>query len=79
MTVIFMAQRFRSRPSDLLQITDGFAAYCFDEVCCYILSQIDEGKRPFFRRTQNLYGNFTANSRTVEILQNLGAEVKRFD
>ncbi len=72
-----MAQRFRSRPSDLLQITDGFAAYCFDEVCCYILSQIDEGKRPFFGRGDK-NGAASGNAATIEMMKKLGAEVRAF-
>lgn len=72
LTVIFSSQRFRCRPSDILRIADGFEAYCFDEACCWIISQLDEGKRPFF-------GRETANSRTVGILTNLGAEVKHYD
>lgn len=80
MTVIVMARRFRSRPSDLLHIDDGYAAFCFDEACCYILSQLDEGKRPFFGRAENGAKNGIAdasvNRETVEMMRKLGAEVK---
>lgn len=82
MTVIFMARRFRSRPSDILQIADGYVAYCFDEACCWIISQLDEGKRPFFGKTaakQRQNGGIdspSVNMQTVEMMKKLGAEVK---
>ena len=74
MSVIFAAQRFRTKPSDMLRISDGFVAYCFDEACCFIISQMEEGKRPFFRRSRD-----TGNARTIDLLKILGAEVKYFD
>ena len=77
-----MARRFRSRPSEVLRMDDGFAAYCFDEACCFILSQLDEGKRPFFGHSSAGNGRNiqkSVNSQTVEIMKNLGAEVIAFD
>ena len=82
LTVIFMARRFRSRPSDILQIADGYEAYCFDEACCWIISQLDEGKRPFFGKTaakqrQNEgIDSPSVNMQTIEMMKKLGAEVK---
>ncbi len=66
----------------MIQIDDGFAAYCFDEACCYILSQLDEGKRPFFGKTaakQRQNGGIdspSVNMQTIEMMKKLGAEVK---
>ena len=66
----------------MIQIDDGFAAYCFDEACCYILSQLDEGKRPFFGKTaakqrQNEgIDSPSVNMQTIEMMKKLGAEVK---
>ena len=63
----------------MIQIDDGFAAYCFDEACCYILSQLDEGKRPFFGRTENgtkSGGADSGNAQTIEMMKKLGAEVR---
>lgn len=57
---------------------DGFAAYCFDEACCWIMAQLDEGKRPFFGRGDKI-GAASANSQTIDLLRQLGAEVKHFD
>ncbi len=69
-----MAQRFQCRPSGILRITDDYAAFCFDEVCCWIIAQMEDGKRPFFGRGRNC-----GNARTLDILRNLGAEVKCID
>lgn len=71
-----MARRFRSRPSDILRVDDGYAAYCFDEACCYILSQLDEGKRPFFGRAGNGNTEASVNRQTIEMMKQFGAEVK---
>ena len=66
----------------MIQIDDGFAAYCFDEACCYILSQLDEGKRPFFGKTaakQRQNGGIdspSVNMQTIEMMKKLGAEVR---
>ena len=65
----------------MIEIDDGFAAYCFDEACCYILSQLDEGKRPFFGKTaakqrQNEgIDSPSVNMQTIEMMKKLGAEV----
>lgn len=81
LTVLFAAQKFRTKPSDILHITDGYEAYCFDEVCCYMITQLEEGKRPFFGREYNSAAGavYSGNSQTVSILRNLGAEVKHID
>ena len=80
LTVIAIAQKFRSKPSDILQMTDGYASYCFDEACCWILSQLEEGKRPFFGN-KSFPGERAAygNSQTIDMLRKLGAEVKTID
>ena len=70
-----MARRFRSRPSEILQIEDGYEAYCFDEACCWMLGQLEEGKRPFFGRTGGTKQG-SGNAETVSLLKQLGAEVK---
>ena len=70
-----MARRFRSRPSDILRIDDGYVAYCFDEACCWILSQLDEGKRPFFGRGDKS-GGASGNAATIEMMKKFGAEVR---
>lgn len=75
MTVIFMAQRFRSKPSDVLRIEDGYVAYCFDEASCWIMAQLDEGKRPFFGRGDK-NGAASGNADTIAMMKKLGAEVK---
>ena len=79
MPVLLTAQRFRGRPSEILGIDDCFTAYCFDEACCFILSQLEEGKRPFFRRESAGSGGASGNSQTIALLRNLGAEVKNYD
>ena len=61
----------------MIQIDDGFAAYCFDEACCYILSQLDEGKRPFFGRGDK-NGAASGNAATIEMMKKFGAEVRTF-
>ena len=83
MTVLTAAQRFHIRPSEMLRLRDDYDAYCFDEACCYMLGQLEEGKRPFFQRasvgdSDGCGGtNHNGNSATVALLQQLGAEVKQ--
>ena len=61
----------------MLEIDDGFAAYCFDEVCCWIISQLEEGKRPFFSRNAD-GGAASGNAATIEMMKKFGAEVRTF-
>lgn len=43
-----MAKRFNQLPSKILNIEDEYTAYCFDEVCVYILTKIENGQLPHF-------------------------------
>lgn len=35
-----------TRPSELLGIDDEYTAFCFDEACSFIISEIKDGKNP---------------------------------
>ena len=45
-----MSKRFKVRPSEILDIEDAYTAYCFDEACVYILSKIENGEKPNFKK-----------------------------
>lgn len=37
------------RPSEFIGIkNDAYAAFCFDECCAYIISELKDGKKPIF-------------------------------
>lgn len=40
------------RPSELIGISDTYLAFCFDEVCAYILKRIQDGDEPILRSTK---------------------------
>lgn len=44
-----LANIYKVRPSTLLDITDPYTAYCFDEACAYIIGKLEEGEEPTFR------------------------------
>nr|DAH73226.1 MAG TPA: hypothetical protein [Caudoviricetes sp.] len=46
-----MAQRYRCRPSEILNIPEEYDAFCFDEACAYISSRIEDGETPVFRKS----------------------------
>jgi hypothetical protein len=57
-----MAQRYRTRPSELLELDDAYAAYCLDQAvltfCAGVESKLDavptpKGKKGEERRQQN--------------------------
>jgi hypothetical protein len=57
-----MAQRYRTRPSDLLDLDDSYAAYCLDQAvltfCAGVESKLEavptpKGKKGEERRQQN--------------------------
>ena len=39
------------RPSELVSISDTYLAFCFDEVCAYILKRIQDGEEPILKST----------------------------
>lgn len=43
-----MAQAYNVRPSEIIFIEDEYTAYCFDEACSYIISQLKNKKKPRF-------------------------------
>lgn len=45
-----MSKRFKVRPSEILEIEDVYTAYCFDEACVYILSKVENGEKPNFKK-----------------------------
>ena len=41
------------RPSDLMGIEDSYTAFCFDEACAFIVSQLKDGKEPKFKKNSD--------------------------
>jgi len=38
------------RPSELMDIDDAYTAFCFDEACAFIISQLKDGKEPVIKK-----------------------------
>ena len=41
------------RPSDLMGIDDSYTAFCFDEACAFIVSQLKDNKKPKFKKNSD--------------------------
>ena len=39
-----MSERYRVRPSEIMNVEDEYTAYCLDEACVYISSKIKAGQ-----------------------------------
>ena len=52
-----MAFHNKCRPSTLLDITDSYTAYCFDEACTYIKEMINKGEEPVFEKKYNSFAD----------------------
>lgn len=50
MNVLGLANVYKVRPSTLLDITDSYTAYCFDEACAYIVGKLENNEQPQFRQ-----------------------------
>lgn len=50
MSVLTMARRYKTRPSEFLGLDDPYTAFCFDEACTYIMNRVDEGEELYFTR-----------------------------
>lgn len=48
MRVINQAQKFNKLPSEIARIEDEYTAFCFDEACMYILTQLENEKKPIW-------------------------------
>ncbi|MCD3254339.1 hypothetical protein [Clostridium botulinum] len=43
-----MSQQYKKMPSEIIQIEDEYTAYCFDEACSYMLTQLQKEEPPQF-------------------------------
>ena len=48
MLVSRTAERFKTRPSELLKVKDSYLAYCLDEAANLLLSRIESGEEPAY-------------------------------
>lgn len=44
MSVLAMSKRFNQRPSSIIEVEDDYTAFCFDEACTFIMTQLENGK-----------------------------------
>ncbi len=62
-----MAQEYNKRPSEIMYIEDHYTAFCFDEACFYITTQLRDKKRPkWIDRVKEKLNN---NSELFEMLK----------
>lgn len=54
-----MATQYNQRPSKLINLYDEYEAFCFDEACAYIISELskEDAKEPNFDINQNPINN----------------------
>ena len=50
--VLNQSIRFKKLPSEIARIQDEYTAFCFDEACDYIISQLEQEKKPRWREEQ---------------------------
>lgn len=48
--VISVAKVYECRPSELLDIEDAYTAYCLDEACALIVTKMQQGETPHFKK-----------------------------
>lgn len=48
--VIGVAKVYNCRPSELLDIEDAYTAYCLDEACALIVTKMQQGETPTFKK-----------------------------
>ena len=69
MSILAMAKQFNQRPSQIINLTDEYEAFCFDEACTYIISELnkEDAKEPNFdletpSNNDDLIAYFKANN-----------------
>lgn len=55
------------RPSELMDISDAYTAFCFDEACAYILKELKDGKEPIFKKESNNDSNNSSYRRPSDL------------
>lgn len=57
-----MGKTYNVRPSNLLNITDEYTAYCLDEACAYMIQKMEKGEEPIYYKKyssfSDLYSDF---------------------
>ena len=48
MNIIAIAKRFSQLPSSVINVEDEYTAFCFNEACMLIMSEIESGKEPIW-------------------------------
>ena len=66
---MIQSRRFKKLPSEILRIKDEYTSYCFDEACEYILSQLDEEKKPIFLEDRKEIKEKTKNNGARALLK----------
>ncbi|WP_223316897.1 hypothetical protein [Clostridium botulinum] len=64
-----MSRRYKTRPSQILNIEDSYTAYCFDEACDYLIEEFSKENPPephWIDEDNKKYKNKTTNSKTIE-------------
>ena len=62
MRIINQSEKYRRLPSEIARIKDEYVAFCFDEDCMYISSQLEEKKKP--RWSEDLIDQETGKKKT---------------
>lgn len=60
MNVLGLSNVYKVRPSTLLDITDPYTAYCFDEACAYMVGEMEQGNEPQFRKSYKSFKDMYA-------------------
>lgn len=47
--ILNQSKRYNRLPSEILRIDDEYTAFCFDEACDYIITQLEQEKKPVWR------------------------------
>ena len=53
-----MSKVYSERPSRLLAIEDEYTSFCLDEACAYIYAEIEQGKKPTFKKEFKTFSDF---------------------
>jgi hypothetical protein len=72
MRILSIAKKYNQRPSEIMDITDSYVAFCFDEACEYIIECLREELTPTWledeehqKTTESKSNN---NAQVIEIL-----------
>lgn len=67
MPILAMSKRYGKCPSDILGVSDPYTAYCFDQFCMILISELEQGHELNFNKEIKQYKSISDFYRSMGV------------